>query len=248
MEVERINERLNSLRHMEYSKEVGDEIEKLERMKSMKDVVFVSVAFGHEYLKQMDRLQKSILRIYPEANLLFFDNGLPTGSQSFYDSLYGFKPHAIQEARNQGYKKVIWLDPAMILVDKIDELIARETIVAVKDESLLHNVVSDRCYKYFGFTRDFVKAKNWHLVGGSLYFFNFEHPYTNIVFDQWLKAEKDGIFGSQWDAASDKLQGHRYDEAVMALCMYTNNIKPVTHADVRYCNGESPMWLKKHFK
>lgn len=214
----------------------------------MNDVCFCSVAFGFEYLKQMDRLQKSILSIYPEANLLFFDNGLPDGSKPFLDSLYGFKPHAIQVAKDQGFKKVIWLDPAMILVDKVDELINKPIIVAVKDDTLLHNVVSNKCYKYFGLTRDFVKLKGWYLVGGSLYFFNFDHPYTNMVFDLWLQAEKDGMFGSQHEAASEQLQGHRYDEAVMALAMYTNGIKPMGADEARYCLSENSIFRKLHFK
>lgn len=214
----------------------------------MKDVVFVSVAFGFEYLKQMDRLQKSILKIYPEANLLFFDNGLPDGSKLFLDSLYGFKPHAIQEARNQGYKKVIWLDPAMILEDKVDDLINQSTLIAVKDDTLLYNVVSNKCYSYFGLDAYYVSFRNWHLVGGSLYFFNFDRPKDNIIFDMWLNAEKHEIFGSQHEAASEQLQGHRYDESVMALAMYMNGVDPVAPDKVRYCIENNPMFQKRHFK
>lgn len=214
----------------------------------MKDVCFVSVAFGFEYLKQMDRLQKSILSFYPEANLLFFDNGLPSGSKPFLDSLYGFKPHAMAEARSQGFKKVIWLDPAMILVDNVDDLINYPTVVAVKDDTKLYNVVSDKCYGYFGIDAHYVHFRNWHLVGGSLYFFNFERPKDNMILDLWLQAEKNGVFGSQHEAASEQLQGHRYDEAVMALAMYTNDVQPVSPDKVRYCIAENPMFIKKHFK
>jgi hypothetical protein len=214
----------------------------------MKDVVFVSVAFGFEYLKQMDRLQKSILKIYPEANLLFFDNGLPDGSKPFLDSLYGFKPHAIQEARNQGFKKVIWLDPAMILVDKVDDLINQPSLIAVKDDTLLYNVVSNKCYYYFGLDAYYVSFRNWHLVGGSLYFFNFDRTKDNIIFDMCMNAEKAGIFGSQREASSEQLQGHRYDEAVMALAMYINGIEPSAPDKVRYCIENNPMFIKKHFK
>lgn len=214
----------------------------------MDDVVFVSVAFGFEYLKQMDRLQKSILAKYPEANLLFFDNGLPNGSKAFLDSLYGFKPHAIAEARNQGFNKVIWLDPAMILVDKVNDLVDFPTMVAVKDDTRLYNVVSDKCYSYFGLDANYVAFKNWHLVGGSLYFFNFDRPKDNIILDTWLNAERAGIFGSQHEAASEQLQGHRYDEAVMALAMYMKGVEPVGADQIRYCISENPMFIKKHFK
>lgn len=223
----------------------------------MNDVCFVSVAFGFEYLKQMDRLRKSILAIYPDANLLFYHDELPPGSKPFLDSLYGFKPHAIQAARDKGYERIIWLDPAMILMDNVSELISLDGVIAVKDDSVLHNVVSDDCYRYFRnphawddikMFKDFVEYNHWHLVGGSLYYFNFYTPITEKIFNKWLQAEKDGIFGSQWDAASDKLQGHRYDEAVMALCLYTHGITPVAPDYVRYCCTDKPMFIKKHFK
>lgn len=213
----------------------------------MNDVVFVSCAFGDiRYLHQIEKLKRSIGKIYPKANFLFYHNCLPPGSKPFLDSLYGFKVHAIHEARKK-FKKVIWLDPAMKLRDKVDDLINQPTLIAIKDDSVLHNVVSDKCYKYFGLTSDYVKNHGWHLVGGSLYFFNFDHPVTNTIFDIWYNAERDGIFGSQ-DEASRGLQGHRYDEAVMALTMYMNGVKPVGHDIVRYCSGENPMWVKHHFK
>jgi len=223
----------------------------------MNDVIFVSCAFGnHLYFQQMDRLQRSILKIYPKANLLFYrgtdkntsTEGMPPGSKSFLDSLYGFKPHAVEVARQKGFKKVIWLDPAMKLRGKVDDLINFPTFVAVKDDSVLHNVVSNNCYKYFGLTREYVQQKDLHLVGGSLYFFNFNRPEDCGIQDTWLQAEKDGIFGSQWDAAGKGLEGHRYDEAVMSICMDKYNVRPVGAYEVRYCITENPMFTKHHFK
>lgn len=213
----------------------------------MKDVCFVSVAFGLQYLQQLDRLEKSIYKIYPEANTLFYREVMPPGAKPFLDSLYGFKPHAINEAKKQ-YKKIIWLDPAMILMGKVDDLINQPTMIAVKDDTRLYNVVSDRCYSYFGLDAHYVDFKRWHLVGGSLYFFDFNRAKDNIIFDLWLQAEQAGIFGSQQEAASEQLQGHRYDEAVMALAMYMNKVEPVSPDKVRYCIEDNPMFRKLHFK
>lgn len=214
---------------------------------NMKDVVFVSVAFGFEYLKQMDRLQKSILRIYPEANLLFFDNGLPEGSRSFYDSLYGFKPHAINQARKKGYNKVIWLDPAMILVDKIDRFFTYHMIAAI-DDSQLSQTISDKFLKHVGMTREAVNRKGWHLVGGSFYYFDFEKPVSNMIFDQWMQYEVLGYFGSQYEAASEQINSHRNDESCMAVAIYNNGLSPYGHTEIGYCVEENPIFIKKHFK
>lgn len=214
----------------------------------MKDVCFVSVCFGDpRYFFQMDRLKASILCFYPNANCLFFRGSYPPGSRTFYESLYGFKPHAISMAKEQGYKKIIWLDPAMIMIDVIDDLLRFE-MMAVKDDNVLYNVISDSCYKYFKETKQNVYDKDWHLVGGSIYTFDFEKESANLIFNSWLEAEKAGMFGSQEEQASDRLQGHRMDEAVMALCMYFNGIEPVSADEARYCWAENPIFIKKHFK
>lgn len=213
----------------------------------MKDTVFVSVCFGDpRYFEQQQRLKESILKIYPEANLLFYRGQLPLGSRSFFDSLYGFKPHAIQVAR-QSAKKVIFLDPAMVLNGPIDYLSQFE-MMAVKDDNKLFNVVSNRCYQYFGITQQEVFDEGWHLVGGSIYYFDFASERTENIFNTWMEAEKKGMFGSQTEQATDQLQGHRMDEAVMALCMYFNGIEPQSMEASSYCHDHNPIWTKLHFK
>jgi hypothetical protein len=214
----------------------------------MKDVCFVSVCFGDpRYYYQLDRLKASILCFYPEANFLFYRGEYPPNSRTFFESLYGFKPHAIKVAKDQGYKKVIWLDPAMILIDTIDDLMKFE-MMAVKDDNVLYDKVSNVCYKYFGLTQKEVYDRDYHLVGGSIYTFDFEKESANQIFNRWLDAEKMRMFGSQTEQASEQLQGHRMDEAVMALAMYEAGIEPTSPEDARYCWVENPMFIKKHFK
>lgn len=213
----------------------------------MNDLVFTSVAFGERYLAQQTRLKESILKIYPDANLHFFYDCLPKASRSFYDSLYGFKPHAIQECIDLGFKRVIFLDPAMILVDKIDDLYEFD-VMAVMDDNLLYNAISDRCRTQFLLTNDGIKKAGWHFVGGSIYYFDFRSELAQTVFDTWMFCEKKGLFGSQEEEASGRLQGHRLDEACMAVSMYLHGVEPTRMEVARYCTEKNPMWIKKHFK
>ncbi len=213
----------------------------------MKDVAFVSVAFGERYVAQQDRLRESILAIYPDANIFFYRECLPLTSRSFYDSLYGFKPHAIDAAVKDGHSKIIWLDPAMILMDKVDDLL-QYPVVAVKDDTKLCNVIADKYLQAVGVTREQVKENDWHLVGGSLYYLDFNTPIATRVFNKWQFDEATGMFGSQYEEASQKLQGHRADETCMAVNMYTTGIEPMPAHQVRYCIESNPMFVKKHFK
>lgn len=217
------------------------------KMHDFKDVIFVSVCFSDpRYFEQQERLKKSILKFYPEANLLFFRGSYPEGSKSFSDSLYGFKCHAIAQAKKQ-FSKIIWIDTAMVMTDYIDQILKFD-VLAVKDDNPLYPVMSDRCYNYFGETKAEVMRKEWHLVGGSLLYFDFEKESANLIFNSWMEAEKAGIFGNQAEEASEQLQGHRHDEAVLALCMYYNGVEPSSAEDARYCWVENPMFTKNHFK
>ncbi len=214
----------------------------------MKELAFTSVSFGLEYNLQQIRLRRSIEKIYPDAALNFYYDGLPGSSRSFLDSLYGFKVAAINETHALGYKKIVWLDPAMILIDKLDDHFLSYPVIAVRDDHRLNNLISDICLDFYGLTRLELLDKDWRLVGGSLYYFDFTKDVANDVFRVWFNAEKEGLFGSQNEAASEKINGHRNDESCMAIAMYLNDVLPQSGADVRYCIEHNPIFKKDHFK
>lgn len=217
----------------------------------MKDVCFLSVAFGEKYIEQQARLKESIVHFYPDANLIFWTEEYPPGSLTMSESLYGFKPHAVKEALRQGFKKIFWCDTAMVMVDKVDNLVAFGEaigVIAVKDETLLSKVISDAYLRDVGANRDDMDARDWHLVGGSLYFFDFNNPITEHIFDMWFEDEGEGFFGSQAQEASEQLQGHRADETCMAMALYKFKRPPVDRNLIGYNNEHNSVFIKKHFK
>jgi len=210
-------------------------------------MIFVSVAFGDQrYLDQQKRLNESILAIYPNAPILQWTNELPPGSPKFYDSLYGFKPHAVKVALDRGYKRIIFFDPACILMGPVDfyqDIVKDYGVLAVRDENKLPAFCYKKALEHFGLDRH--KIANWHLVGGSFYYFDFDLPLCHTIFNKWYDAEKKGLFGSQYDQASGKLHGHRSDEAIMALALYTSGSRPLIDAKYR---GDGCIVAKDHFK
>jgi len=211
----------------------------------MDDLVFVSVAFGKAYLDQQTRLKKSILDLLPNANILFYYDCMPLGARSMEKSLYGFKPHAIAEAK-KNFKKVVWLDPAMILIDPNLDDLTRFPLAAVRDDHKLNPFISDQTLASYGITRQ--QIHHVHLVGGSLYYFDFRIQVVEDVFNMWLEAEKRNLYDGQGQKHTGATRGHRNDEALMALAMFMNNVVPVSGSDVRYCTENNPMFIKKHFK
>jgi hypothetical protein len=214
-------------------------------------VVFVSVAFGDKrYLEQQERLKHSIKLIYPDAPLYFWTNEMPPGARSMSDSLYGFKPHAVRFAYDQGYTKIMFFDPAIILMKPIDfyqEKVKEYGVCCARDDNKLSPFCSDKALSAFDLDRE--KIKDWHLVGGSFYYFDFTIQLCKEIFHLWISSEKAKLFGSQQEQASGKLQGHRNDEAMMALALYMSGSKPMSD-DVRYnCeNKEVEILAKAHFK
>lgn len=216
-------------------------------MKNMSNIAFVSVAFGDKrYLEQQKRLKESILSIYPLANLFFWYDCLPPGARPHSESLYGFKPHAVHEAFKADHiRRVIWLDPAMILVDTIDDLFHGPPMMAVRDDHKLNLFCSDQALSYFSQTRESIK--DIHLVGGSLYYFDFTTSVAVNTLSKWLNAEVNDMFGGNGRHTGSERE-HRNDEAIMALSMFTSGASPITHSESRYCCEHNPMWIKKHFK
>lgn len=217
----------------------------------MKDLCFTSVAFGdRRYIEQQARLKHSIEMIYPDAPLFFWTDEMPPGARSMSESLYGFKPHAVNYAYQQGYTKIMFFDPACILMKPIDfymEKVKEHGVCCARDDNKLSPFCGDRALDHYDLTREAIK--DWHLVGGSFYYFDLSIPISKDILTQWWLDEQADLFGSQKEQASGKLQGHRHDEAMMALCLYSAGRKPM-HEDVRYnCENDEVAIIKKfHFK
>lgn len=211
------------------------------------DIAFCSVAFGSRYIEQIDRLFHSIFDVYGSSPIFFYKNEWPTKSRSHEDSLYGFKVYAIAEARSRGFKRIIWVDPACILQQPVDYYFnepGMPAVTVVKDDNLLINFISDKAMSYYGHP----DIEGQHLVGGSLYVFDFSRPQASLVFDSWAKAERDGMFGTAKEAASEQINKHRSDESCMAISLMMAGVPSVGHDVARYCNGAGSIWDKKHFR
>ncbi len=218
-----------------------------------REIAFCSVAFGDAYLAQMERLRESIDKYMPSAQKFFWSGDMPPGARGMYDSMYGFKPHAIEVARKAGYKYIFWLDPAMIMVssDVNPFYIHRSEeypVIAVEDVTHLADVCSQNAVQHFGIVRSWLCGKT--LVGGSLLFFNFNKTIAYDVFLDWMEAEQKTIFGTQYQEAGENggLQGHRADETCLALCLYKHGLKPMPYQHSRYNLANNPLMIKKHFK
>lgn len=216
-------------------------------------IAICAYAFGWKYQWRLYRLKETIEDIYGPDHPCFLRNDtLPPGARSFDQSLYGFKPWCIKEARDAGFSRVAWIDCTAVLLDKLeyyDQFTDEYGVLAVQDDNKMTNFCSDDAIKYMGYRRSHreIYLKDKHLVGGSFYYFDFTKPLCNRIFDRWLKAEKDGMFGNMVDQCAERLQGHRADEAMMSLILYECGSKPFSGA-TRYNWEKGGVIQKMHFK
>lgn len=211
----------------------------------MTDFVFTSVAFGPRYVEQQIRLHASICEHYSADHHIQWTDTMPLGSRSHAESLYGFKVHAVKYALDKGYKKIIFLDPACIVVKPVEYYFTLGLpVIAAKDDNKLINHIGDTALKYYGCA---TLPEGCRLVGGSLYVFDFSNPDCQEIFDNWYGSEQNGIFGSQQQQASGEINKHRNDESCMAMALYINGFEPIPCNEARYCCADMII-DKKHFK
>jgi len=215
----------------------------------MSDIAVCSLAFEEKYIWRLGRLKETLQNTNPDVTLFSHVNSLPPGARQFNDSLYGFKPHCIKEAYDAGFRKIMWIDCTAVVLDKLDYYDQHTEehggVLAVQDDNKLTGFCSDRTLKFFGKKRDWLKDK--HLVGGSFYYFDFNYEKCQVIFNKWLQAEKDGLFGNMVEQCSERLQGHRSDETLMSILLYENGSKPYTR-DTRYNWEKGGVIQKMHFK
>lgn len=214
-----------------------------------KDIAVCSLAFGEKYVWRLGRMKETLENTNPDVRLFQWVNAMPDGARPFNESMYGFKPWAIKIALDSGYKKIFWIDCTAVVQDKLDyydqSTAEHKGVLAVQDDNKLTGFCSDKALRYVGQRRDYLNDK--HLVGGSLYYFDFNIPGCEGIFERWLQSEKDGIFGNMVEQCGEQLQGHRSDETMMSLFLYEAGSKPFTGA-TRYNWEKGGIIQKMHFK
>ncbi|OHB92413.1 MAG: hypothetical protein A2Z57_12085 [Planctomycetes bacterium RIFCSPHIGHO2_12_39_6] len=212
----------------------------------MKDFCFVNVSFREPYVSTQNRLRKSILSIYSDVTLFFWTDEMPPNAKLFHESLYGFKVHAIEYARQKGFNKVIWIDTCCVLkkeIERLFEALPHYGVYAIKD---------DQCevYRYCSkaIKENFSIPNDLFLVGGSLYIFDFGIKLSEKIFNKWKEMEQTGFFGTQEMITNEKnngidICGHRMDETCLSIAIDQNGVRPL----LRHLWMYDQVIEKKHF-
>jgi hypothetical protein len=188
----------------------------------VKSFCVVNATFGAYYLPYQKRLLASLDKYWSGPRMIWTDE-LPKGSPPHQGAFYAFKLYAIKEAMEAGHEGIIWLDGGGYLTAPIEPLIEKiklEGYYAVKSPELIYKWIGVKAMKYFGYTRETLKAKaietDWRLIGGTPYGFDFSHDITKEFFSRWWSAMEAGMFSHE-PGDSSEFRGHRHDEAIASM-------------------------------
>lgn len=184
----------------------------------------VTVCFREPYLshniKQLETLKG--VPVLSFRDCLPYSEGLVTENivERFQKSLYGFKPHAIQKARDMGATKVIWFDPSVYPLESVQTIydqLDEHPMLVIKGDNHISKMTSKRVLDMF-------PSLDVNHIGGTIYAFNFGFMETYDCFIDWMDFEERGYFGDQ----TEFMAGHWADESCLALSMAINGIEQVS--------------------
>lgn len=112
------------------------------------------------------------------------------------DNPYQFKPFAILEALEAGYKKILWCDSTIRMVKNprpLFEIASKQGIVAFNNEGFpLKNWLSDHAQHSIGISNK--ELEGMPQIMACCILFDFNVPITNVIFDKWIGGSLDGSF------------------------------------------------------
>lgn len=167
----------------------------------MKAVVNVST---QKYRNGQERLYNS-LKQYP-VSLLFFHGEKEIGCLPHSQSMYGFKPYAMELARNAGATSVLWLDASMVAIKDISPIFdhIEKHGYFFQDSGWMNNQwTNDATFDYFD--TDAGPMMSTGVLG-----LDFNNKLAIQFFEYWMQSCKDGIFNGSHT-------NHRHDQTCASI-------------------------------
>lgn len=170
----------------------------------------------------------------PNDGIIFLDNKMPQ-SELFvcdWDIPYHFKLGAIQKAREQGYKKVIWCDSSVVVVKNPDELFKREIVAFHNLGHPLYRYMSDACMEAMEATEKEIKLAS-HIMA-CVMGFDFSINRVNEIFNKFIDYSLDGCSFQKNTSNRNRFRFHTFDQPVISLLLYRYGIELYPYGKLVY--------------
>ncbi len=216
----------------------------------MRDTVIVSRAAREHYINLQRRTVRACAEFAPEAAIDF-------AGIAGYVWDYGYKIDAINQARRNGWRVVLWMDVTFQPIAPLDLLWAHIQeygwFVPLQSSSMLGTWASDDALVVYGIDRD--EAMSIPLCFSGIVGLDFGNAVAVEIFEAWerLRPTFDGAHynrpGEELEELGNKftghvsydsrVEGHRHDEAALSFVLASKGLRPVVSSFLSIDNPEN---------
>jgi len=218
-------------------------------------IVMVGVSQSRLLEPYVARFRETFKKYACCDRIYIYDKAWPPGSPCHLECNYGFKVHAVNHARSEGFQKILWFDSSCYAFAPLEPLwqrLERDGHVLIEDANALGKWSSDRSLEDFNVTRD--QAMSMRLMCGTCWGVDLTFERSRIFLDKLLscatpenfngthKSRLPGLTphprpktGGAAVSNDERCWGHRSDEVYSALIANELNMK--THVGVEFIGG-----------
>lgn len=193
----------------------------------MKNCIVSFANQKNRYLQNLSRLGDSLLNNF-DGNFLGFIGEASCGADPHEDVPYGFKVHAIKQAIEVGYRKILWLDSSCFAIKNVQSIFDRieETGFAFQDAGhWLGEWANDFTLDYFGISRD--EAMEMRMIGNAGFLgLDFDNDTARQFFVLWEQSMINGCFQGKWnnndktESKDERCRGARHDMSASSAIVH----------------------------
>lgn len=183
-----------------------------------------------KYLPGQARLHDHIAGIQG----VFWQGEVPDGCPPHSERPYAFKAFALQQAATMGFRKLLWADASIVLVNRLDRIFAHaaEHGAWISRNGWKNSEwTADSAYADLGVTRE--ENEQIEHVVATAFAVDLDHPKGTALLQEYLKLAQTKAFCGPWRNTPDTpcgdstVLGHRHDQTALSVIAWKLGI-PLT--------------------
>lgn len=149
---------------------------------------------------------------------------------------FGFKPTLIQEAREKGYKKILYCDSQIMMLknpDALFDLAKEKGIVAFENQGFpLKDWISDISLERLEITVE--ELEDIKQIMCCVLVWDFNNEIAVKVFDEWIEKAHDGVSFQGNGSIRVNFKAPRWDQSCLSGILWKNNVELLPYGGLCY--------------
>jgi len=154
---------------------------------------------SRDYVKGLQWIIKSLKSFNFDGHLIYYIGGWPNikkGRLKYADVPYGFKPFLFEEARDRGYKNILWLDACVVPVKSLRPIFSHMKTKGVCLKSFygtMNNRSFNDGYKCLMPSLNITDFTKYECFTSPVVGFNVENKKANHLLSEWIQLAEEKV-------------------------------------------------------